>query len=71
MKGVQCYELFGGIALKNHTFSFSFLLQKLVSLVHVCCNLYLAFKKVSMVYITVHTQCSVNDHNLLPPITVL
>ena len=24
MKGVQCYELFGGIALKNHAFSFSF-----------------------------------------------
>ena len=24
MKGIQCYELFGGIALKNHTFSFSF-----------------------------------------------
>ena len=24
MKGVQCYELFGGIALKNHVFSFSF-----------------------------------------------
>ena len=23
MKGVQCYELFGGIVLKNHTFSFS------------------------------------------------
>ena len=23
MNGVQCYELFGGIALKNHTFSFS------------------------------------------------
>ena len=22
MKGVQCYELFGGIAFKNHTFSF-------------------------------------------------
>ena len=22
MKGVQCYELFRGIALKNHTFSF-------------------------------------------------
>ena len=21
MKGVQCYELFGGIALKNHAFS--------------------------------------------------
>ena len=26
MKGVQCYELFGGIALKNHTFSFHFIL---------------------------------------------
>ena len=26
VKGVQCYELFGGIALKNHTFSFSFFL---------------------------------------------
>ena len=26
MKGVQCYELFGGIALKNHTFSFFILL---------------------------------------------
>ena len=24
MKVVQCYELFGGIALKIHTFSFSF-----------------------------------------------
>ena len=24
MKGVQCYELFGGISLKNHTFSFFF-----------------------------------------------
>ena len=24
MKGVQCYELFGGIALKINTFSFSF-----------------------------------------------
>ena len=24
MKDVQCYELFGGIALKNHAFSFLF-----------------------------------------------
>ena len=23
MKDAQCYELFGGIALKNHAFSFS------------------------------------------------
>ena len=26
MKGVQCYELFGGIALKNHAFSISFMI---------------------------------------------
>ena len=25
VKGVQCYELFGGIALKNHSFSFHFI----------------------------------------------
>ena len=25
MKDVQCYELFGGIALKNHAFSLSFI----------------------------------------------
>ena len=31
VKGVQCYELFGGIALKNHTFSFSFSTATLVS----------------------------------------
>ena len=24
MKGLQCYEIFGGIALKNHAFSFSY-----------------------------------------------
>ena len=29
MKGVQCYELFGGIALKIHTFSFFFFFQQL------------------------------------------
>ena len=31
MKGVQCYELFGGIAIKNHTFSFSFFMTAPVS----------------------------------------
>ena len=30
MKDVQCYELFGGIALKNHAFSFFFSLSVLV-----------------------------------------
>ena len=25
VKDVQCYELFGGIALKNHAFSFSYI----------------------------------------------
>ena len=28
MKGVQCYELFGGIVLKIHTFSFSFFINE-------------------------------------------
>ena len=31
MKGVQCYELFGGIALKNHTFSFFFILENVLN----------------------------------------
>ena len=35
MKDVQCYELFGGIALKNHAFSFfSFFIY--VCLIYVC-----------------------------------
>ena len=33
MKGVQCYELFGGIALKNHAFSFFSLISQLTSAV--------------------------------------
>ena len=28
MKDVQCYELFGGIALKNHAFSFLIVMKK-------------------------------------------
>ena len=32
MKGVQCYELFGGIALKIHTFSFFHFLYAIVYL---------------------------------------
>ena len=34
MKGVQCYELFGGIALKNHAFSFFFISSNLLSVLH-------------------------------------
>ena len=33
MKGVQCCELFGGIALKNHAFIYLFTLGFSVSLV--------------------------------------
>ena len=37
MKGVQCYELFGGIALKIHTFSFfSFSMPTLLSACFEC-----------------------------------
>ena len=32
MKGVQCYELFGGIALKNHAFFIFFMRQNWVAL---------------------------------------
>ena len=38
MKGVQCYELFGGISHKNHTFSFSFFCQKLWHSINTCPN---------------------------------
>ena len=30
MKGVQCYELFGGIALKIHTFSYIYITHKTI-----------------------------------------
>ena len=49
MKGVQCYELFGGIALKIHTFSFYisfFLLMSTVDSIfsivifYICISLY-------------------------------
>ena len=30
MKDVQCYELFGGIARKNHAFSFHFNARQIV-----------------------------------------
>ena len=44
MKGVQCYELFGGIALKNHTFSFLFSFQRVVSYhVGLSCNVIIIF----------------------------
>ena len=49
MKGVQCYDLFGGIALKIHTFSFFFIssmpdyyydsIRLLLYLMNVCCVL--------------------------------
>ena len=37
MKDVQCYELFGGIALKNHAFSFFFLLTLILLRVMLVC----------------------------------
>ena len=37
VKGVQCYELFGGIALKNHTFSFSISTCVIVNLCVITC----------------------------------
>ena len=40
MKGVQCYELFGGIALKNHAFSFFFFFnERLIDYINTSYNL--------------------------------
>ena len=36
MKGVQCYELFRGIALKNHAFSFHFIMLQFTFDVFYC-----------------------------------
>ena len=43
VKGVQCYELFGGIALKNHTFSFFFKVVQITTFVmlHICVYIYI------------------------------
>ena len=55
MKDVQCYELFGGIAHKNHAFSFHIYrcvhmqlkaicyLVKLLNLIFLHCNPYFCF----------------------------
>ena len=40
VKDVQCYELFGGIALKNHAFSFLHL-YKYVSIWYTCVDVYI------------------------------
>ena len=45
MKGVQCYELFGGIALKNHTFSFSPINKPKSEKVKVVSDLFLSIDK--------------------------
>ena len=37
VKGVQCYELFGGIALKNHAFSFFILTSYTLNILHFVC----------------------------------
>ena len=47
MKDVQCYELFGGIALKNHAFSFSrleeFIATLLMFLLHIIFSSFFLF----------------------------
>ena len=46
MKGVQCYELFGGIALKIHTFSvFSFFHLNIIYIIDifVMCSIFKFF----------------------------
>ena len=38
MKDIQCYELFGGIALKNHAFSFVHFFQRRAGMVSLDLN---------------------------------
>ena len=54
MKGVQCYELFGEIALKIHTFSFFFIVFAPSSIymyyeLSVTCSAMIRFLKISAV----------------------
>ena len=56
MKGVQCYELFGGIALKIHTFSFFFhllLFSKEVFVIRLTKTILLTLPCVSLDYVSV------------------
>ena len=61
MKGVQCYELFGGIAFKNHTFSFSF------SIEYMKCP---EFSTIPAVFISDTTSTEVNKGTLLSEVRV-
>ena len=63
MKDVQCYELFGGIALKNHAFSF-FIIYRLfiyLSFYFICSILFFMFF-VKCVCILKKYQVNVNIH---------
>ena len=58
MKGVQCYELFGGIALKNHAcFNFFFLIMvdlfQVYKTVHVCEDIHMeSFSTLTQIHTT-------------------
>ena len=45
MKGVQCYELFGGIALKIHTFSFFIFHFQMTINPHKCSVMHIFYKR--------------------------
>ena len=57
MKGVQCYELFRGIALKIHTFFFHFRITITITFIFSClievkCHNY----ALNLLYINIHTH---------------
>ena len=52
MKGVQCYELFGGIAHKNLVFFISFLNVTSELTAACCCNMYYVY---IYIYIYIYT----------------
>ena len=55
MKGVQCYELLGGIALKIHTFSFSYFAVFLI----ICASIFFALLTQFVLINNYFASCSV------------
>ena len=62
MKGVQCYELFGGIALKNHIFSFS---------LYICAWFGLCWWSFLKMYLCVFKKVKLINNDCLPILMLL
>ena len=67
MKDVQCYELFGGIALKNHAFSFFMYVHEyrlhIMTYVSYEVCMYMIIDCIKLHYIN-HEVCNLHDYHL-------